>query len=408
MKKALLSFILFAPLLLSAQIDIKVNIPGDTSLSYLGFFNQTPLYTIRDNSLFKPSYFSIMTYDVFMWPLEAAQTTTANPLNILYADNNGSIKRANKDSLKINWANITGAPTMPSAQVNSDWNSGSGVSQILNKPDLSIYALRGDTIGAPPPATPTLMTTNAANNAIGQLNSSVNGKVDKTTTLNIDGTTQDLSTNRTFTITKNLSLVKNSNNVQVNISGGTGVGFNVSDGDSSTTNEIELPSQTGNNGRILSTNGTTPSWIVPATAPGLNNATSYSAGTAYNLTTTPAKLDFGTTDPSITITTPGTYSIRSNVRIDYSGLTNLAANTVTVKLRRTNNTAADLTNATGDFIVPPVTLLTATGGDCDVAEVIYTTSNSNDIIELWGSRSGSISVGNIQAGSAWIVAVRLY
>lgn len=143
-------------------------------------------------------------------------------------------------------------------------------------------------------------------------------------------------------------------------------------------------------------------------APGTNNFTSYSDGTVYNLTTTPARLDFGTTDPVVTLTTAGTYEITSNVRIDYSGLTNDAANTVTVKLRRTNNTAADLTNATGDFIVPPVTLLTATGGDCDVNRIIYTTSNNNDVIELWGSRSGSISVGNIQAGNAWIVATRIY
>ncbi len=33
-------------------------------------------------------------------------------------------------------------------------------------------------------------------------------------------------------------------------------------GDLSNTNEIELPSQTGNNGKVLSTNGTAPSWIT--------------------------------------------------------------------------------------------------------------------------------------------------
>lgn len=32
------------------------------------------------------------------------------------------------------WAEITGKPTIPAAQVNSDWNSISGLSQILNKP----------------------------------------------------------------------------------------------------------------------------------------------------------------------------------------------------------------------------------------------------------------------------------
>jgi hypothetical protein len=40
--------------------------------------------------------------------------------------------------------------------------------------------------------------------------------------------------------------------------------------------------------------------------------------------------------------------------------------------------------------------------------ITYTTSNNNDVIEMWASRSASISVGQIQAGSAWIVAVRIY
>lgn len=35
---------------------------------------------------------------------------------------------------------IKNKPTIPAAQVNSDWNAASGVSQILNKPDLSAYA----------------------------------------------------------------------------------------------------------------------------------------------------------------------------------------------------------------------------------------------------------------------------
>lgn len=46
--------------------------------------------------------------------------------------------------------------------------------------------------------------------------------------------------------------------------------------DGSVTNEIELPSQTGNNGKVLSTNGTTPSWITAssgtATSVGLSSS----------------------------------------------------------------------------------------------------------------------------------------
>lgn len=35
---------------------------------------------------------------------------------------------------------LSNKPTIPAAQVNSDWTANSGVAQILNKPDLSIYA----------------------------------------------------------------------------------------------------------------------------------------------------------------------------------------------------------------------------------------------------------------------------
>ena len=38
---------------------------------------------------------------------------------------------------------LTNKPTIPPAQVNSDWNSETGVSQILNKPTLSIVATSG-------------------------------------------------------------------------------------------------------------------------------------------------------------------------------------------------------------------------------------------------------------------------
>lgn len=40
----------------------------------------------------------------------------------------------------ISYADITGVPSIPAAQVNSDWNALSGVAQILNKPSLATVA----------------------------------------------------------------------------------------------------------------------------------------------------------------------------------------------------------------------------------------------------------------------------
>ena len=43
-----------------------------------------------------------------------------------------------------NYNDLNNKPTIPAAQVNSDWNSTSGVSEILNKPTLASVATSGD------------------------------------------------------------------------------------------------------------------------------------------------------------------------------------------------------------------------------------------------------------------------
>lgn len=42
------------------------------------------------------------------------------------------------------YSDLTGTPSIPAAQVNSDWDASSGVAQILNKPDLSNYVTSSD------------------------------------------------------------------------------------------------------------------------------------------------------------------------------------------------------------------------------------------------------------------------
>lgn len=44
-------------------------------------------------------------------------------------------------------AYIKNKPTIPAAQVNSDWNANSGVAEILNKPDLTDYIEKSETAG---------------------------------------------------------------------------------------------------------------------------------------------------------------------------------------------------------------------------------------------------------------------
>lgn len=164
-----------------------------------------------------------------------------------------------------------------------------------------------------------------------------------------------------------------------------------------------------NSGTINITGAGTSSQVIDGTGAlkTINTAAGYGTGTAYSLTTTSSKIDFGTTDPSITIPSPGTYLIMANLKIEYAGVTTIGG-TASFKLRRTNNTAADLSNAITNFTYPALTLLSQTAGDSDIAPVIYTTSNSNDVIEMWGNRSGGLTLGNINVGEASVVAIRIY
>lgn len=49
----------------------------------------------------------------------------------------------NKSNFSGSYNDLIDKPTIPNAQVNSDWNSSSGVSQILNKPNLATVATSG-------------------------------------------------------------------------------------------------------------------------------------------------------------------------------------------------------------------------------------------------------------------------
>ena len=156
---------------------------------------------------------------------------------------------------------------------------------------------------------------------------------------------------------------------------------------------------------ILQPNNT--GFSLSPTAPS-NSALSIAAvGTAYALTTSQALLDFGTTDPILTITEPGTYLLLANVRVDYTAATFAAVRNVTLKLRRTNNTAADITGATTTFQTQIITTLTFTAFDGDLPPVIYTTLNNNDIIHFFGGIDTGPTAGTIDAVAASIVAIKL-
>ena len=68
----------------------------------------------------------------------SSQVVPTTPENL-----NGTIK-LHKISKTGNYADLIDKPTIPAAQVNSDWNATSGITQILNKPSLAAVATSGN------------------------------------------------------------------------------------------------------------------------------------------------------------------------------------------------------------------------------------------------------------------------
>lgn len=134
----------------------------------------------------------------------------------------------------------------------------------------------------------------------------------------------------------------------------------------------------------------------------------FGTGTAYQFTNTAALLNFGTTDPSLTITSAGVWLLLATVRVDYTAATFAAVRTGTLKLRRTNNTAADLANGSRSFLTDIITTLTYTLGVISLPPVIYTTTNANDVIEIFGDVSVVPSAGSLDAVQGEIIAIKLF
>lgn len=95
----------------------------------------------------------------------------AAQVNSDWSANSGVAEILNKPNLATvatsgSYSDLTNKPTIPAAQVNSDWNANSGVAEILNKPNLATVATSGaysDLSG-----TPTIPTVNDATLTITQ------------------------------------------------------------------------------------------------------------------------------------------------------------------------------------------------------------------------------------------------
>lgn len=145
---------------------------------------------------------------------------------------------------------------------------------------------------------------------------------------------------------------------------------------------------------------------------GLTNLlTSYTVtagGTVATLPDSAALLNFGTTDPSMTLTAAGTYMIQAGATLQYNAWEpDINPSTVTIKMRRTSGSPDDIVGGNVSFDL--ATTGTAYTGPLSVvttALVIYTSAGS-ETIQLWGDRGSDPTAGSIEARSAWITAVKI-
>ncbi len=141
----------------------------------------------------------------------------------------------------------------------------------------------------------------------------------------------------------------------------------------------------------------------------LNNINQVVAtGTAYTMTASYASVTFGTTSPILTIANAGTYSVYVDIQFNLVGATYAAYDSVTAKLRRTNNTAADLTGSTFGTFIPIITTVTATGPSLHIGPIKYTTVNTTDTLTVQATLNSTPSAGSVTATACTITAIRAY
>lgn len=132
------------------------------------------------------------------------------------------------------------------------------------------------------------------------------------------------------------------------------------------------------------------------------------AGTAYTMTATYGSLTFGTTSPILTIANAGTYAVYVDVQLNLVGATYVTYDSASIKLRRTNNTAADLAGSTFGTFIPTISTITAVGPYLHVGPIKYTTTNTNDTITVQGTLGTLPSAGSVTATAVTITAIRAY
>jgi hypothetical protein len=135
--------------------------------------------------------------------------------------------------------------------------------------------------------------------------------------------------------------------------------------------------------------------------------------TAFGTQAAPLLLNIGTNPPTLTLSSPGTYLLFARARFDYNAFLINSARTITMKLKRTNNTPVDLTFPNGvlaqvNFKTPASGTLTQTFGELTIPPLPYVAgAGLTDIIQLVGYVDLAWTSGTMDVTEASLVAVRI-
>lgn len=169
-----------------------------------------------------------------------------------------------------------------------------------------------------------------------------------------------------------------------------GAGFLTSEVDGSITNEIELPSQTGQIGKILGTNGTSAVWQAAATG----TVTSITAGTGLSGGTI-------TTTGTISLPNTGTAGTYSGVTTDSQGRVTAGTTLAFSSSARTLNTAFQIDASRSSFVsytVDVASTLSLTGGQTGTCTLQYAddsgfTTNVVTVQSSVNGNTGTLTIG---------------
>lgn len=127
------------------------------------------------------------------------------------------------------------------------------------------------------------------------------------------------------------------------------------------------------------------------------------AGTAYTLTNAFAAVDFGTTDPTITLPA-GTFILVASLQASCVGASFAAAEDVRAILRRTNNTPADI----GTERCQPIPIMTTLSVGGPSINLIFNgySATVGDIITINAKLSATPSAGSVTISACQIFAIR--